>query len=193
MRRAALLAAAVGAVLGACGRGPVEYRMQWEAMGTTVTVRAVAAEEATARAAGEAAGEAIARVERLASTYDPDSELSRLNATAEGGAVSEELYEILSLAYAAAEATEGYFDPTVGPLVAAYGIKEGTPRWPDDDEKTGSTPASPASLDLTTTTLRGQLCRRRGSSTLPWAWARPSWTVGSPGPTPLPTRPPRHL
>lgn len=134
MRRAALLAAAVTASLGACGRGPVEYRMQREAMGTTVLVRAVAAEETTARAAGEAAWEAIAQVERLASTYDPNSELSRLNASAEGGPVSGELYEILALAYAAAAATEGYFDPTVGPLVAAYGVKGGTPRWPDDDE-----------------------------------------------------------
>jgi thiamine biosynthesis lipoprotein len=123
-------------LLASCGRGPAEYSAERRAMGTVVLARAVAADEETARRAVEAGLEAVARDEKVASYWDPRSELSRLNrAAAEGPAeVSPELFELVTLARETAAATEGYFDPTVAPIIELYGIKSGTPRWPDDDE-----------------------------------------------------------
>lgn len=123
-------------LLASCGRGPAEYSAERRAMGTVVLARAVAADEETARRAVEAALEAVARDEKVASYWDPRSELSRLNrAAAEGPAeVSPELFELVTLARETAAATDGYFDPTVAPVVELYGIKGGTPRWPDDAE-----------------------------------------------------------
>ena len=120
----------------ACGRGPVEYGATRKAMGTAVFARAIAADEETARRAVEAAFDAVARAERVASFYDAASELAALNRSGGEGPleVSEELYGLVALARETAAATDGYFDPTVAPLVEAYGIKGGAARWPDDEE-----------------------------------------------------------
>jgi thiamine biosynthesis lipoprotein len=138
VRRAARAAILVATVL-ACGRGPAEYGAARRAMGTSVSARATAADEETARRAVEAAFEAIAQAERVASFYDPASELMALNGAAAEGPreASPELYELVALAREVAAATDGYFDPTVAPLVEAYGIKGGAPRWPDDEELAG--------------------------------------------------------
>jgi thiamine biosynthesis lipoprotein len=136
MRRAITLWALPLLLLAACARGPAEYSAERQAMGTTVLARAVAPDEDTARRAAEAALDAIARDEKVASYWDPESELSRLNRSAAEGPVevSPALFELLTFAREAAAATEGYFDPTVAPIIELYGIKGGTPRWPGDDE-----------------------------------------------------------
>jgi thiamine biosynthesis lipoprotein len=138
MRRAVWVGLLIVAAL-ACGRGPVEYGEARRAMGTSVSARAIAGDEKTARRAVEAAFEAIAQAERVASFYDPASELMVLNDSAAEGPrqVSPELYELVALALEVAAATGGYFDPTVAPLVEAYGIKGEAPRWPDDEELAG--------------------------------------------------------
>ncbi len=136
MRGVFILAATLSVVVAGCGRGPAEYGAERRAMGTVVMARAVAADEETARRAVEAALAAIAEAEEVASSWDPDSELSRLNRAAAGGPaeVSPELFALVKLAREMAAATDGYFDPTIAPAIALYGIKGGTPRWPGDDE-----------------------------------------------------------
>jgi thiamine biosynthesis lipoprotein len=133
---AKLGAAVILAAALACGRGPADYGATRRAMGTAVYARAVAADEATARDAVEAAFAAVARAERTASFYDAASELAALNRAGaeEPFPVSAELYELVALAREAAAATDGYFDPTVASLVEAYGIKGGAPRWPEEEE-----------------------------------------------------------
>lgn len=71
----------------------------------------------------------LARLDHALSNWKPDSELMRLNtaAAAEGSdrpwaPAGEELFERLVVALRVAEATDGGFDPTVGPLVRAYGF-----------------------------------------------------------------------
>jgi thiamine biosynthesis lipoprotein len=122
-----------------CGRGPADYTAAGKAMGTVVSARAIAPDEETARKAAEAALGALADAEKIASYYDPESELSRINREAGEGPtpVSAEMFELLELAREAAEATGGYFDPTVAPVIGAYGIKDKAPRWPDDEELAG--------------------------------------------------------
>ncbi len=65
-----------------------------------------------------------------------DSELSAVNAAAGRNAVtvSDEVAYVLSLALDFAEESGGVFDPSIGPLVSAWGIGSGNERVPADEE-----------------------------------------------------------
>jgi thiamine biosynthesis lipoprotein len=97
-------------------------------MGTTWSVRVDADlsgdEGARARAAVQ---EAVDRVDRLMSTYDTSSELSRFNRHASTApfSASVELVEVLALAHEVSRRSVGAFDVTVGPLVEAWGFGPG--------------------------------------------------------------------
>ena len=66
----------------------------------------------------------LARVDRLMSTYDPESELSRFNRLPVGApmVVSAETVDVVAAARRVADETGGAFDPTVAPLVALWGF-----------------------------------------------------------------------
>ena len=133
---ARVLAGAAATALIACAPRPPEYEETRFLMGTVVTARATAPDEGTARRAVAAAFAAMSAVERATSYEDPASELNRVNrdAATSPAPASPVLFETVRAALAAARATDGYFDPTVGPLVDLYGIKNGRPRWPSDAE-----------------------------------------------------------
>jgi thiamine biosynthesis lipoprotein len=92
-------------------------------MGVPWTIT-VYAESADAGRAAIAAGFAeVARLERILSDYDPESELSRLSArapTAVPVPVSDDLWRVLGRAIEIRDATGGAFDPTVGPLTSLW-------------------------------------------------------------------------
>jgi thiamine biosynthesis lipoprotein len=133
-------------LLTACGQpadeAPAVYREARPLMGTVATVEAVAASEDTAARAVEAAFLALHHVDTIANAVDPESDLGRVNRAAAGAptVVDPELAELVSFALTTAEVTDGRFNPAVGPLVEAYGIKGrlrlpgGRPRLPDDAE-----------------------------------------------------------
>ncbi|MGH0034078.1 MAG: FAD:protein FMN transferase [Myxococcota bacterium] len=77
--------------------------------------------------ARQAIRERLASVNALMSTWDPDSELSRLNAHAEPTPfpLSPETLRVFALAQEVSLQTGGAFDVTVGPLVAAWGFGAG--------------------------------------------------------------------
>jgi len=62
------------------------------------------------------------RLDRLLSTYRPESDISRLNRTAGRGRqpVDSEVEEILQLSIAYSELTHGAFDVTIGPVVELW-------------------------------------------------------------------------
>ena len=96
-------------------------------MGTTWTVRLVAADpfrEAAWRGRIEAR---LARVIAAASTWEPDTAISRFNAAPAGSrhALPEDLRRILDAALRIAAATDGAFDPTIGPAVDLWGFGPG--------------------------------------------------------------------
>lgn len=70
----------------------------------------------------------LAEINRIMSTYDPDSELSRLNRQSQQTAnvnaqpVSPELHQVLSLALQVNQSSRNLFDVTVGPLVNLWGF-----------------------------------------------------------------------
>lgn len=91
-------------------------------LGTLVSIRAEAESSLAAQAIGAAFDE-IGEIHRRMSFHDPDSELSRLNATAHRApqSVSPHLRRVLSAALALAGASGGSFDPTVGRVLVERG------------------------------------------------------------------------
>ena len=101
-------------------------------MGMPVRMRMFAASPDEAREAATAAFARIALLDRMMSDYRPDSELCRLSAThGTWQSVSPELYDVLARAVEIARATDGAFDPTVGPLVLLWRDARRTARMPD--------------------------------------------------------------
>ena len=93
-------------------------------MGTLLTVDIEADSRETALAASEQIFDAVAEAEARLSTWRDDSELSHLNASETGQAISlsPALAMDLSLAARCVELTDGAFDPTVGRRSAAVGF-----------------------------------------------------------------------
>ncbi len=105
-------------------------------MGMAVTIVLHTATEPTARAAARAAFDRIALLEDVLSDYRAGSEVRQLavRAADEPGAwipVSTDLLRVLELALEAAQATDGAFDPTLGPLVALWRQARETGRLPE--------------------------------------------------------------
>jgi thiamine biosynthesis lipoprotein len=97
-------------------------------MGTTYSVQYAGDLTPDASAAIESAvASLLAELDKdIFSTYAPDSELSRLNASSETTvSLSAPLFSVLSEAQRLAVATEGAFDVTVAPLVDLWGFGPG--------------------------------------------------------------------
>ena len=92
-------------------------------MGVPWTITVYAASEAVGDAAIAAGFAEVARLERILSDYDPQSELSRLSAAAPTSVpkpVSDDLWQVLERAVEIRDTTDGAFDPTVGPLTSLW-------------------------------------------------------------------------
>jgi thiamine biosynthesis lipoprotein len=105
---------------------PAASEFTGRTMGTIYSVK-VAAPDLPAEAHGaiqRAIEERLDRVDRLMSTYLPDSELSRFNrhGANEPFPVAPETLEVFRIAREVSELSGGAFDVTVGPLVAAWGF-----------------------------------------------------------------------
>lgn len=102
----------------------VERRV--ESMGTTLDLVVRMKYRAQALEASEAALAEVQRVEALLTTWKPGGELARIDAApvAKPVAVSAELVETLAGVFAWVPRTDGAFDPTVLPLVRAWGLRE---------------------------------------------------------------------
>lgn len=92
-------------------------------MGVEFEVVLHAPDEALAKKAMSAAFARVAELDKRLSDYDPESELSRLGAgspSTEPLAVSEDLWEVLSVSQRLSEQSGGAFDITVGPLTKLW-------------------------------------------------------------------------
>lgn len=94
-------------------------------MGTLLRVSACHADSERAIAALEEGFTAVARLEHVLSSWQPASEIGRLNAaTAHGNVpISRELAGLLAEADRWVAATDGAFDPAVGALIDAWGYR----------------------------------------------------------------------
>jgi thiamine biosynthesis lipoprotein len=105
-------------------------------MGTVLEIQLCAPDRASGERLLAAAFARVASLERSFSTFDPDSELSRVNRAAGSGPaqVSPELARLAADSLALSAETQGSFDPSVGPLVALW----------REAGRTGQLPGAPA-------------------------------------------------
>ena len=98
------------------------WRFQREGMGTRFTIVCCSGDRAAAQQAAEAAFDVAEEVNRVASDYQADSELASLGSVPAGSSVvlSPLLFGLLEHSRALAEATNGAFDPTLGPLTRLW-------------------------------------------------------------------------
>lgn len=105
------------------------YAAQRVAMGTVfrILVHAPAMPPGDVRGAVEAALDEVARLDRILSHYDAESEASRLvrQPVGETIEVSASLYDALARALEMTRLTSGRFDVTVGPLVELWRAADG--------------------------------------------------------------------
>jgi FAD:protein FMN transferase len=117
-------------VVGCAGIGPPSQKVAVKRaqmhMGTLVTITAVAADLEAGHKAIQAGFNEIKRLERLLSTWVPESELSQVNAEAgrRPVTVSQETLDLLDRSMEIARLTEGGFNIAVGPAVEAWSVTE---------------------------------------------------------------------
>lgn len=104
-------------------------------MGTQLHLRVEAPDRRTALRASERIVRALEAAESRLSTWREDTELARLNRTAPGQPrpLSPALAAELAAARACWRETSGAFDPAIGALVTAWGLRTGG-REPSDEE-----------------------------------------------------------
>lgn len=113
-----------------------EVRISRLHLGTVVEIAARGGRPASLRSAIEAGFGEVTRLEAMLSEWQVSSEISRLNRDAGGAFIplAPDTEAVLRLARALARETDGAFDPTILPLVRAYGFQGGEPRLPSEAE-----------------------------------------------------------
>lgn len=117
--------AMVALALTGCERAPQELTISGPTMGTTYSIKVASAPgNIDAHTLRLAADEVLARIDRSMSGYREDSEISRFNASSSTDwyEVSSDLATVVDYALEVSRASDGAFDITLAPLVAAWGF-----------------------------------------------------------------------
>ena len=112
------------------------YRQARYRMGTICEIRAWAPSVPETEAAFAAGFNEIRRLDKVFSNYRDDSELAMVNAEAAAHPVhvSRDFWRLTNVAVRSWKNSQGTFDITVGPLVRAWGFREGKFRIPTPAE-----------------------------------------------------------
>jgi thiamine biosynthesis lipoprotein len=103
-------------------------RIEWPVMSTTAAVSTPAAHAADLPALRDLAQPALSNLEHEFSIFIPDSDLSRVNVAAGSGefvGIAPEVAHVLRVALGLSRDSSGVFDPTIGPLMKAWGFRGG--------------------------------------------------------------------
>lgn len=117
-----------------CGAQLTRYEYVQVHMGVPVRLVFYTGSDGAAAAAATAAFARIAQLDSRLSDYRADSELRRLDGHASAVPVSDDLFAVLEIALELARATNGAFDPTVGPFTRMWRTSRGTLRLPSAGE-----------------------------------------------------------
>ncbi len=112
---------------------PPLHRQSRRVMGSLAEIQIYSADATAAARAATAALDEVQRIDRLLSNYSPDSELTRMNGAAarQPFRASGELYDFVKRCRRYFHDTLGTFDPTMGPVVRAWGFFTPRPSQPD--------------------------------------------------------------
>ena len=159
---AGFAAVAIG-IIGGCRGEPLEKKFEAtrRLMGVAWTITAYAETKDRAEAAMASAFDEIARLERILSDYDPESELSRLSARSPVTAVvGDDLWKVLERAVWFRDRSGGAFDPTVGPLTTLWRQTRRSGRLPDPAKLAAARAAvGPATLQIDPGDRSVELCQ----------------------------------
>jgi thiamine biosynthesis lipoprotein len=131
----AFVSLALCLLLPATSRAQLQhYEYSADAMGGAFSVAIYSSGRADADAAAAEAFAELRRLDRMLSNYRPESEWSEVNRNAADRPVevSQELFDLLSACLEYSRRSEGAFDITVGPLVKAWGFRDGPGRLAND-------------------------------------------------------------
>lgn len=100
------------------------HALHGETMGTSWSVKLVASAQVDLHLLHDGIQRILDRIVSQMSTWESDSDISRFNRSPAGSwhALPEEFFTVLSCAVQIARESGGAYDPTVGPLVAAWGF-----------------------------------------------------------------------
>ena len=103
---------------------------------TTTEIQVLSNNKLKAEKAINAAFTRIKQIEKEMNLFDPQSELAKINVTAyeKEVALSEDMFDILTLAINGSKKTNGAFDITVRPLSKLYGFGSNTKQLPTNKE-----------------------------------------------------------
>jgi thiamine biosynthesis lipoprotein ApbE len=101
-------------------------------LGTSLDLTAVCERPADAQAAYRAVLHEVERLRRILSTYDPASDISRLQRATSPATYPRELVEVLEACAAWQARSQGAFSPQVGPLIALWQAAQKQDRLPDE-------------------------------------------------------------
>ena len=113
-------------------------RFSFLAMGTIGEIAVSGAPADVAAAVADAAQARIAALEEDYSAFRPDSLVSRLN-SGEQVRIPDDGQPLFHIAFRVAEASGGAFDPTVGPLLKAWGLRGKVPVEPPGQDALSNT------------------------------------------------------
>lgn len=105
----------------------------FSSMSTFAKSRLYVKDQRSVAVAARSVRDAFREVEKLCNIYDPESELSRLNASAhrEAFVCSDDLWEILTEARRFYKLSDGAFDVTITPFMRLWGFHSKEKRLPD--------------------------------------------------------------
>ena len=112
-------------LLAGCSSPDVQIEgVKGRTMGTTYSLLWPANQDVDAQRVREKVELALASINAEMSTYDPSSQLSQFNKQSSPSSLSigSDFYQVMVLSKSVFEQTDGYFDPTVGPLVNLWGF-----------------------------------------------------------------------
>lgn len=120
--------------------GLKRFQASRPAMGVVFKIDAYAESLQTAEPAFEAAFARVREIDRIASDYDPQSELRKLTLNPVGTPVevSDTLFELLQRSVEISKASGGRFDPTLGPLTTLWRKARKSKALPAKEELSGA-------------------------------------------------------
>ena len=126
------LAVSVALLFCSCSANK-EAQNTFYSMNTVMRITAFSDNQETGNAAIRAAQQRVTELDRLWSVTNAESELSRIN-SGELSTASYDTYELLSFGLEIADKTEGAFEPTIYPVLTAWGFTLDENRVPSEAE-----------------------------------------------------------